>query len=108
MLLWEKELKRAKKDLKKLFYIFIFLIVLLASYYIYYSFFDRSNLFFDSGKEIEVVNYGYDLKDVDSIVVEFDDDFLRDAKYKSLKERNYEDLSDRETGRKNPFEPYGR
>lgn len=106
MLLWEKELKRARKELKNLFYILIFLIFLFASYYIYYSFFDKENSIFNAGKEVEIVDFGYNLKDIDSIVVEFDDDFLNNAKYKLLKERNYENLSDSQTGRKNPFEPY--
>lgn len=107
MLLWEKELKRKKSELKNLLYILGFLIFLFASYYIYYSFFDKENFLFKTSGKMDVMSYGYYLKDVDKIIVDFDDEFLGEAKYKSLKERNYENLSDRETGRKNPFQPYG-
>jgi len=107
MLLWEKELKRKKNELKNLSYILGFLVFLFASYYIYYSFFAEDNFLFNYGNKVEIDTYGHNLKDIDKIIVDFDDEFLTEAKYKSLKERNYENLSDRETGRKNPFEPYG-
>ena len=108
----EKEFNTEKNKIKRLFKVFIFLYVIFLAYYFYYNLiwnqrlFLKEQIFGDLGSQPQIINYGYSTEDINEIVTEFDDDFLKSEVYKSLSGKIYDNLSQSKTGKKNPFNQY--
>lgn len=110
MLLYETELKQTKEKIKKIIILLILLLVLGFVYYIYSIFLWNSKVFIKNqllgGDKMTEVNLGYNINNIEEIIIKFDNSFMELENYKNLQARPYENLSSDKPGRTNPFELY--